>query len=103
METYFCWTTLVVLELLEVIRRLFFFNLATLDSTAAPDSLRDRQLRPFYVYTESTEVASRARPFDRALYSQILLYENLILHARPKCTFASGWQNMPVLIIRIAD
>jgi hypothetical protein len=24
--------------------------------------------------------------------------KNSILHARPKCTFASGWPNMPVLI-----
>jgi hypothetical protein len=27
----------------------------------------------------------------------IFLFENSILHAWPKCTFASGWSNMPDL------
>ena len=44
------------------------------------------------------EAASRTRPFDRAQYSRIFLYENSIPHAYPKCTFASGWPNMFVLI-----
>ena len=35
---------------------------------------------------------------DHRKYSRLFLYENPILHACPKCTFASGWPNILVLI-----
>jgi hypothetical protein len=40
----------------------------------------------------------RARPFVRIDSSRIFLYENLIIHARPQCTFVVGRPNIPVLI-----